>query len=193
MLKGFISLLVQLEKQEEDYEGLENMTLHTCKLLASMEDLIISFPPKHLSVTLQPFRSQINELILPLRHSNQNPLCTSLVDDINVLGHDMFDAKLSYWRSSVSYQAFYQDLSVCSIIERCSCKNEITRSLMVAKNSQLCKKIFYSISFSSSWRRMKKSSNIFFLQTPTFLESLLLSVDLIIKPNRTHKPIPKWA
>ena len=150
VLKGFISLLVQLEKQEEDYEGLENMTLHTCKLLASMEDLIISFPPKHLSVTLQPFRSQINELILPLRHSNQNPLCTSLVDDIKVLGHDMFDAKLSYWRSSVSYQAFYQDLSVCSIIERCSCKNEITRSLMVAKNSQLCKKIFYSISFSSS-------------------------------------------
>ncbi|KAF8118846.1 hypothetical protein N665_0002s0155 [Sinapis alba] len=108
VLKGFFTLLVQLENQEEEYEGIEKVNLHACEFLANMGDLVIPFPHEHLSMMMQPFRSQINELILPPKHSDQDPLCTSLVDEIKVLGRDMIDAECSYWRKSVSYQAFYQ-------------------------------------------------------------------------------------
>lgn len=106
VLKGFSTLIVQLENQEGEYDGIEKVNLHACEFLANMGDLVIPFPPEHLLMMMQPFRSQINELILPPRHSDQDPLCTSLVDEIKVLRRDMIDAERSYWRSSVSYQAF---------------------------------------------------------------------------------------
>ncbi|XP_023644491.1 uncharacterized protein LOC111832412 [Capsella rubella] len=137
VLEGFFDLLAQLEKQEEDEGGMDKIGIVDLHALEFFGDTLVQkipFPPTHDLGLLEPWSSQIAELLMTPVHERPE----DFRDQIRSLEIKLSDlSSRRFWRTAVSYHACYQQMQILSQ-DHAFCENPPSPSLQpkdLQKNS----------------------------------------------------------